>query len=150
MGLRRCNADSYLIIPLLGSSMRGLFVLLTTSVLLLASMHGHCQSCTEGFISGLLLETTDDGFLQLNEKVAKSENPRLVAIGLDLALGLFGIHRLYLGTDIKVPVAYTLTFGGGGVLWLVDLALLIGSPSIESYKNNPHLFMWIPPAIPQK
>jgi len=91
------------------------------------------------------MERTEDGFIQLNEKIVQSENPRLVAIGLDLALGLFGMHRLYLGTDVKVPVAYTLTFGGGGVLWLVDLALLIGSPSIESYKNNPHLFMWIAP-----
>lgn len=125
--------------------MRGLLVLLTTSALLLASLRGSSQSYTDGFISGLIMERTEDGFIQLNEKVVQSENPRLVAIGLDLALGLFGMHRLYLGTDVKVPVAYTLTFGGGGVLWLVDLALLIGSPSIESYKNNPHLFMWIAP-----
>lgn len=125
--------------------MRGLLVLLTTSALLLASLRGSSQSYADGFISGLIMERTEDGFIQLNEKVVQSENPRLVAIGLDLALGLFGMHRLYLGTDVKVPVAYTLTFGGGGVLWLVDLALLIGSPSIESYKNNPHLFMWIAP-----
>jgi TM2 domain-containing membrane protein YozV len=84
--------------------------------------------------------------MQMHPRLLQSENPRLVAIALDLTLGLFGIHRLYLGTDVKVPVAYTLTFGGGGVLWLVDLALLIGSPSIDSYKDNPHLFMWIPPA----
>jgi len=74
----------------------------------------------------------------------------MVAIALDLTLGLFGMHRLYLGTDVKVPVAYTLTFGGGGVLWLVDLALLIGSPNIDSYKNNPHVFMWIPPTNTHK
>lgn len=125
--------------------MRGLLVLLTTSALLLASLPGSSQVFHEGFISGLVMERTEDGFIQLNDKITQSENPRLVAIGLDLALGLFGMHRLYLGTNVKVPVAYTLTFGGGGVLWLVDLALLIGSPSIESYKNNPHLFMWIAP-----
>jgi TM2 domain-containing membrane protein YozV len=99
-----------------------------------------------GVIGEIILEQSDEGFIDIRENFRKSENPRLVAIGLDLALGLFGMHRLYLGTDVKVPVAYTLTFGGGGILWLVDLALLIGSPSIESYKNNPHLFMWIPPS----
>ncbi len=129
--------------------MRGLPVILTISVLLLASLNSHSQCIAEGFISGLLLEQTDDGFIHFSERAVKSENPRLVAIGLDLALGLFGVHRLYLGTDIKVPVAYTLTFGGGGVLWLIDLALLIGSPNIEQYKNNPHLFMWVPLASPQ-
>lgn len=91
------------------------------------------------------MQQDEQGFIKINRQLTQSENPRLVAIALDLTLGLFGMHRLYLGTDVKVPVAYTLTFGGGGVLWLVDLALLIGSPSIESYKNNPHVFMWIPP-----
>jgi len=80
----------------------------------------------------------------LRKRWANHENPRLVAIALDLTLGLFGMHRLYLGTDVKVPVAYTLTFGGGGILWLVDLVLLISTPDIALYQNNPHLFMWIP------
>jgi len=93
-----------------------------------------------------VFEQSEDGFIKLSQHSQIHENPRLVAIALDLTLGLFGMHRLYLGTDVRVPVAYTLTFGGGGVLWLVDLALLIGSDDIESYKNNPHFFMWIPNA----
>lgn len=76
------------------------------------------------------------------------ENPRLVAIILDVTLGLFGMHRLYLGTDLKVPVFYTLTFGGGGVLWLIDLGLLIFSSDITSFMDNPKLFMWS--ALPEK
>lgn len=71
------------------------------------------------------------------------ENARLVAIALDVALGLFGMHRMYLGTDIQVPIFYTLTVGGGCILWLVDLGLLIFSKDIEKYKNNPHVFMWL-------
>ncbi len=102
------------------------------------------QLPTDRILGNLVFEQTDEGLLKLREHWAKHENPRLVAIALDLTLGLFGMHRLYLGTDVKVPIAYTLTFGGGGVLWLVDLVLLISSPDIESYKNNPHLFMWIP------
>ena len=108
------------------------------------------QALTESSLARIVMSQNDDGFWVFNPAIHTSENPRLVAIGLDIALGLFGVHRLYLGTDIKVPIAYTLTFGGGGVLWLVDLALLVASPSIESFKNNPHFFMWIPPSNQSK
>jgi TM2 domain-containing membrane protein YozV len=70
------------------------------------------------------------------------ENPRLMAIVLDVTLGVLGMHRLYLGTSLKVPVFYALTLGGGGVLWIVDLGLLIFSKDIEKFKDNPKLFMW--------
>ena len=102
------------------------------------------QSPTDKILGSIVFEQNDEGELKLKDRWANHENPRLVAIALDLTLGLFGMHRLYLGTDVKVPVAYTLTFGGGGILWLVDLVLLISTPDIESYKNNPHFFMWIP------
>ena len=130
--------------------MRSLLLILSLTLLqsTLQPMWGQLSSC--GIAGEILFEQSEDGFVELNTHLQNSENPRLVAIGLDLALGLFGMHRLYLGTDVKVPIAYTLTFGGGGLLWLVDLALLIGSPTIETYKNNPHLFMWIPPAKTNK
>jgi TM2 domain-containing membrane protein YozV len=125
--------------------MRSLLALIIVLLLQSTQHLAWSQLSACGVMGEIILEQSDEGFIDLRENLRKSENPRLVAIGLDVALGLFGMHRLYLGTDVKVPVAYTLTFGGGGILWLVDLALLIGSPSIESYKNNPHLFMWIPP-----
>ena len=70
------------------------------------------------------------------------ENPRLVAIILDITLGVLGMHRLYLGTDLKVPVFYALTLGGGGILWLIDLGMLIAVKDIEPFLDNPRLFMW--------
>jgi hypothetical protein len=70
-----------------------------------------------------------------------SLGPRLTAIALNVALGLFGIHRVYLGTDIVVPIFYTFTLGGGGVLWLFDLACLIFKRNIDSLFNNPNVFM---------
>ena len=100
-------------------------------------------------IGSLLFHTTDDGRLVPANFLQKSENPRLVAIALDITLGLFGMHRLYLGTDVKVPIGYTLTFGGGGVLWLADLVMLIATRDITPYMNNPHFFMWIPPSAPK-
>lgn len=92
----------------------------------------------------LLKETTANTY-EFREFVSvsdKQENVRLVAIGLDVFLGIFAVHRMYLGTDIKVPVFYTLTAGGACVLWLVDLGLLICADDIEPFKNNPHIFMW--------
>lgn len=124
--------------------MKSACLLIVLTCLLLLPQGVYAQMPTERVLSNLVFEQTDTGQLQLRERWANHENPRLVAIALDLTLGLFGMHRLYLGTNVKVPVAYTLTFGGGGLLWLVDLVLLISSPDIESYKNNPHLFMWIP------
>jgi len=71
------------------------------------------------------------------------ENPRLVAAMLNISLGLFGVHRLYLGTDVKVPVFYTLTIGGGGILWLADLGLILFSKDLSPFMDNPHVFMWV-------
>jgi hypothetical protein len=71
------------------------------------------------------------------------ENPRLVAALLNVSLGLFGAHRLYLGTDVKVPAFYTLTIGGGGVLWIIDLGLILFTKDLTPYMDNPHVFMWV-------
>jgi TM2 domain-containing membrane protein YozV len=73
------------------------------------------------------------------------ENARIIAIGLTASLGVFGVHRMYMGTDPKVPVFYTLSMGGGGILWLVDLSLLIYHRDISPYIDNPHMFMWTKP-----
>jgi TM2 domain-containing membrane protein YozV len=76
------------------------------------------------------------------QKLRTFNNQRAVAIGLDVSLGLFGVHRMYLGTDLKVPVIYTATIGGGGVLWLIDLGLLVAVKDLTHFKNNPNVFMW--------
>ncbi len=81
--------------------------------------------------------------LFVGDDSTRKENPRVIAIILDVTLGVLGVHRLYLGTDLKVPIFYTLTLGGGTLLWLVDLALLIGSKDIEKFMDNPRLFMWV-------
>jgi TM2 domain-containing membrane protein YozV len=124
--------------------MRGLIQFFLLAGLLMNSRQAEAQNYSDRFLAHLVLVQDDNGFSTFHPAIESRENARLVAIALDLGLGLFGVHRLYLGTDVKVPVAYTLTFGGGGVLWLVDLALLIASRDIETYKNNPHFFMWIP------
>lgn len=71
-----------------------------------------------------------------------TKHERLVAIGLNVSLGMLGVHRMYLGTEVKVPVAYACTVGGIGVLWVTDLVILVGTKDYESLKNNPHVFLW--------
>lgn len=79
-----------------------------------------------------------------NKKTAKTTNKsKLVAGLLAIALGPFGVHRLYLGTSPKVPIAYTLTLGGGFfVLPLIDIFYIILSRNPEDIENNNHVFIW--------
>jgi len=78
----------------------------------------------------------------LKKRRAQNNHNKWLAAGLDLSLGIFGVHRLYLGTEPQVPVMYTLTLGGGGMLVLADLGLILFSKNIENYANSPHIFMW--------
>jgi hypothetical protein len=98
-----------------------------------------------GFAASLLFKTDNDGGIKpraVTQRIFRSDNPRLVAIALNISLGMFGMHRLYLGTDVKVPIFYTLTIGGGVVLWIADLVLLITADDLEPFIDNPHMFMW--------
>ncbi len=72
-----------------------------------------------------------------------TENPKIVAALLALALGPFGVHRMYLGTELRVPVFYTLTLGGGlGILPLIDFFYILMSKNQEQFKDNGKVFMW--------
>jgi TM2 domain-containing membrane protein YozV len=74
---------------------------------------------------------------------SKLENKKLVATGLAITLGVFGVHRLYLGTHEKVPVIYTLTLGGGFFLLpAIDIISILTTKDISKYENNPRIFMW--------
>ncbi|MFN4233628.1 MAG: NINE protein [Bacteroidia bacterium] len=71
------------------------------------------------------------------------ENPRLYAFCIAVLLGPFGAHRIYLGTNHMVPVAYTLTLGGGlGIIPVIDAILILATKNLEPYQNNPRFFMW--------
>jgi TM2 domain-containing membrane protein YozV len=72
----------------------------------------------------------------------KGENTRLVSSLLTVLLGPFGAHRLYLGTTPKVAVIYGVTFGGFGVLALLDLGHILLTKDLDRFKNNDRVFMW--------
>ena len=73
---------------------------------------------------------------------ARHEPTRLVAAALAVTLGPFGAHRLYLGTNAKVPVFYGLTFGGFGVLVLIDLGHILFTKDLTLYEHNDQVLMW--------
>lgn len=71
-----------------------------------------------------------------------AEPQRLVAALLAITLGPFGAHRLYLGTGVKVPLIYGITFGGFGILVLIDLGHILFTRDLTAYQHNTNVFMW--------
>jgi TM2 domain-containing membrane protein YozV len=127
--------------------MKRILVILVGVVLLHTTMSAQRDQKFSAVAGKILFTESPEGELRLRKifnrfNKDQHENPRLVAIALDASLGLLGVHRLYLGTTVKVPVIYTLTCGGGCALWLIDLGLLIFTKDITPYMDNPNLFMW--------
>jgi len=68
---------------------------------------------------------------------------KITASALAITLGVFGVHRLYLGTSPVVPAVYVATVGGGiGILPFVDLMAILFTKDITPYLNNKQIFMW--------
>jgi len=73
----------------------------------------------------------------------KATHSKAVAILLTVALGPFGVHRLYLGTKATVPIIYTVTLGGGlGILPLLDIIAILATPDWTPYLDNDKVIMW--------
>lgn len=96
----------------------------------------------------ILLEIEKEDLISVGDTTTRQDTiqrtkNKLIAIALTLTLGPFGVHRLYLGTAPKVPIAYTLTLGGGFfVLPLIDIFYIIANRDSEMIENNNHLFIW--------
>lgn len=70
-------------------------------------------------------------------------NDKASLAALTVTLGIFGGHRLYLGTEPHVPVLYTVTLGGGlGIVPLVDLICILSTKDLDKYANDPRFIMW--------
>lgn len=78
---------------------------------------------------------------------ASSPNPVVATILAMpwLGVGIFGIHRLYLGTETGTFLAYLFTLGGCGIISLVDfIVLAVGliDEDVSRYIDNPKFIMW--------
>ena len=90
-------------------------------------------------VTGLVLE---DSFLVSGPEHRVN---RALAAALAVTLGPFGAHRLYLGTRPKVPLIYGLTFGGFGVLVLIDLGHILFTQDLAAFQDSERVFMWAVP-----
>ena len=68
---------------------------------------------------------------------------KAIAIGLAITLGPFGMHRLYLGTNDKIPVIYSITLGAFGALALADIIAILITRDVEQYIDNQNIIMWM-------
>lgn len=64
------------------------------------------------------------------------------AILFTIFTGILGGHRIYMGTHQRTPIIYSVTFGGFGILPLIDLAHLIFTKDISVYENKTQIIMW--------
>ena len=57
--------------------------------------------------------------------------------------GVFGLHRLYLGSANAMPLVYVATVGGGfAILPFIDFVLIVLSKDVNTYAHSTRLFMW--------
>ena len=74
----------------------------------------------------------------------KSQKMAGVMAGTQLLalLWFLPIHRAYLGTSGYTIAGYVLTFGGCGVITLIDAIVLLSEPDEGQFVNNRQYFMW--------
>ena len=53
------------------------------------------------------------------------------------------MHRLYLGTNDKIPVIYSITLGAFGALALADIIAILVTRDVEQYIDNQNIIMWM-------
>lgn len=69
---------------------------------------------------------------RLSDSLQVSQKNRLVATLLCFFLGMFGIHRFYLGKIIS-GIAMLLTLGGLGIWSLIDLIMIVAGASRDAH-----------------
>lgn len=72
----------------------------------------------------------------------QGENERAISSALAVLLGPFAAHRIYLGTTPQVAIVYGITFGGFGILVILDLGHLLFTKDLAPYRHNGRVFMW--------
>lgn len=77
----------------------------------------------------------------------REENKQLIAalLAFPVPFGFLGTHRIYLGSAPWMPVVYTVTLGGGGLLCLIDFFAIVfaDEETFRSYEQNGKIFMWM-------
>jgi len=92
----------------------------------------------------IIIEYQDES----DEILRDSISPRVVkfkrgkAIAFTVLTGLFGGHRIYFGTHHRTPILYSITFGGLGILPVIDLVHIIFTKDLSRYEHKSQVIMW--------
>lgn len=82
-------------------------------------IHYHQESCAQPQVR------VEHIYIPMNQRSSRN---RLIALVLCLFLGMFGVHKFYLGR-IGMGFLYLFTYGVFGIGWLIDIfVLLLGNP----------------------
>lgn len=72
-----------------------------------------------------------------------SSKSKVLAAILAFPLGVFGLHRMYLGAKPIIPILYIVTFGGAlGILPFIDMMVIILSKDTKPFYKNSKILMW--------
>ena len=83
-------------------------------------------------------------YFHLKKKSNAGKKAIAATLAFPLPFGVIGLHRIYLGTKPYVPLIYVGTIGGAvGILPFIDFWTILCTKDINSFKENPHVFMWI-------
>lgn len=91
-------------------------------------------------LDGEIITTTELEMEVLDNGEVKFKRGK--AILFTIFTGILGGHRIYMGTHQRTPIIYSVTFGGFGILPLIDLAHLIFKKDISVYENKTQIIMW--------
>lgn len=81
---------------------------------------------------------------KFNLRSQKNKKYVAAALAFPFPFGIVGLHRIYLGCQPYVPVAYIATVGGGfGVLPFIDFCAILAHKNPDAFVNNKKVFMWI-------
>lgn len=64
------------------------------------------------------------------------------AILFTVFTGFLGGHRIYFGTHHRTPIIYSITFGGLGILPIIDLIHIIFTKDLARYEHKSQIIMW--------
>ncbi len=80
----------------------------------------------------------------LKKKGYKGTKVLAAVLSFPVPFGVIGLHRIFLGTKPYVPLVYIGTVGGAfGILPFIDFIVILLDKDLNTYIQNPHIFMWI-------
>lgn len=117
---------------------RVIFIVLIT----LSVIHLKAEEFSSAFLvhDHSISDYSTDSLSTTKSYIAKKKT---MAIGLAIILGPLGMHRLYLGTDYRVPILYSITLGAFGVMPIIDIIAIATTKDLSLFENNGKVIMWV-------